>query len=165
MGEIVVDGCDACGGLWFDADELSRLAKAGRGQVAQAEEVFEPPLQTLRVELERHCPRCDVALYEFEFRHTPGVKLDACPKCKGIWVDDQELEALAQRPLPAAVAGTLAQRCAWVETVVEAALEGSREKFIQALALDGAVTNLATAAKLADDLLAAHAQFLPQFEN
>ena len=73
------------------------------------------------------------------------------------------MKALAQRPLPAGVAGTLAQRYAWVETVVEAALEGSREKFIQALALDGWVTNLDTAAKLADELLAAHATFLPQF--
>jgi alpha-galactosidase len=75
------------------------------------------------------------------------------------------MKALAQRPLPAGVAGTLAQRYAWVETVVEAALEGSRGKFIQALALDGWVTNLDTAGKLADELLAAHAKFLPQFGN
>ena len=54
-------------------------------------------------------------------------------------------------------------RLAWAETVVEAALEGSRAKFIQALVLDGAVNSLETATKLADELLAAQAVHLPQF--
>ena len=68
-----------------------------------------------------------------------------------------------QKPLPAALAGTLATRLQWVETIVEAALEGSRDKFIQALVLDGAVASLDAATCLADDLLAAQAQYLPQF--
>ena len=66
-------------------------------------------------------------------------------------------------PLPSALAGILAQRLAWVETCVEAALEGSREKFIQALVLDGAVESLEQAVKLADELLAAQADYLPWF--
>ena len=73
------------------------------------------------------------------------------------------IKAIAQRPLPSGIAGTLAIRFAWVETVVEAALEGSRDKFIQALILDGSVADLSTATNLADELLAAQAQFLPQF--
>jgi alpha-galactosidase/6-phospho-beta-glucosidase family protein len=48
----------------------------------------------------------------------------------------------------------------WVETVVEAALEGSREKFIQALVLDGAVSSLEMARALTDDLLAAQSEYL-----
>lgn len=74
------------------------------------------------------------------------------------------LRPLTQPPLPSGVVGTLATRFAWVETVVEAALEGSREKFIQALVLDGAVGSLEVATKLADELLKAHAQYLPQFK-
>jgi len=50
---------------------------------------------------------------------------------------------------------------AWVETCVEAALEGSREKFIQALVLDGAVKSVDQAVRLADELLAAQAEHLP----
>jgi alpha-galactosidase len=73
------------------------------------------------------------------------------------------LRALAQPPLSPGIAGTLATRFAWVETVVEAALEGSRRKFIQALVIDGAVDDLATATALADELLAAQADYLPQF--
>ncbi|HWQ13665.1 MAG TPA: hypothetical protein VNL77_12750 [Roseiflexaceae bacterium] len=75
--------------------------------------------------------------------------------------DAQGLRPIAQPPLPAALAGALATRYAWVETIVEAALEGSRAKFIQALVLDGYVTSLGQAAALADDLLAAHAEHLP----
>jgi alpha-galactosidase/6-phospho-beta-glucosidase family protein len=48
-----------------------------------------------------------------------------------------------------------------VETIVEAALEGSRTKFIQALVLDGYVTTYEMATALADDLLAAQAAHLP----
>lgn len=75
------------------------------------------------------------------------------------------LRPLVQPPLPPGIAGTLATRLAWVETVVDAALEGSRDKFIQALVLDGAVDSLATATALADDLLEAHAGYLPQFRK
>jgi alpha-galactosidase len=75
------------------------------------------------------------------------------------------VRALPQPPLPSALVGTLATRLMWVETVVEAALEGNRDKFIQALVLDGSVGSLAQAAALADDLLAAQAQWLPQFQT
>jgi alpha-galactosidase/6-phospho-beta-glucosidase family protein len=75
------------------------------------------------------------------------------------------LRPIVQPPLPAGIVGTLATRLAWVETVVEAALEGSRAKFIQALLLDGAVSSVEMAARLADELLAAQSEFLPQFKN
>jgi alpha-galactosidase len=75
--------------------------------------------------------------------------------------DGSGLRAIAQPPLPAALAGTLATRYQWVETIVEAALEGSRAKFTQALVIDGAVDSLESAASLAGDLLAAHAEHLP----
>ncbi len=77
--------------------------------------------------------------------------------------DASGLHPLVLPPLPVGIAGTLASRLAWVETTVEAALEGSRAKFIQALTLDGAVASLETAEQLADELLAVQADYLPQF--
>jgi len=73
------------------------------------------------------------------------------------------LRPLALPPLPSGIAGTLAGRLTWVETAVEAALEGSRDKFIQALVNDGSVDSLETAVALADELLKAQAAYLPQF--
>ena len=73
------------------------------------------------------------------------------------------LKAIVQPPLAPGLAGTLATRFQWVETVVEAALTGSRETFVQALLIDGAVDSVCMAYQLADDLLAAQKVYLPQF--
>jgi alpha-galactosidase len=94
----------------------------------------------------------------------PNLPQEAIVECPAI-AEGSGLRAISQPPLPAGIVGTLATRLAWVETVVEAALDGSRDKFIQALVLDGAVDSLETATSLADELLAAHAGFLPQFSG
>jgi len=79
--------------------------------------------------------------------------------------DGGGLRAIAQRPLSPGLAGTLATRFQWVETIVDAAREGSRRKFIQALVLDGAAGSLETATRLADELLAAQAVYLPPLRD
>ncbi len=89
----------------------------------------------------------------------PNLPLEAVLEAPAV-SDSRGLHPVQTPPLPAAVAGTLATRFQWVETTVEAALERSRDKFIQALILDGAVQSPDTAVALADDLLAAQAQYL-----
>lgn len=79
--------------------------------------------------------------------------------------ENGDLRALQQESLPAAIAGTLATRYQWVETIVEATLEGNREKFIQALVLDGYVDSFDMAKKLTDELLLAQSPYLPQFRQ
>ncbi len=92
----------------------------------------------------------------------PNLPMDAVVESPAI-ADRSGMHPIAQAPLPVGIVGTLATRLAWVETTVEAALQGSRGKFIQALVLDGAVESMKTAEKLADELLAAQAEYLPQF--
>jgi alpha-galactosidase len=70
------------------------------------------------------------------------------------------LQAVIQAPLSRGIAGTLATRMEWVETVVDAAVACDRRKFVQALVLDGALDSLAQGEKLADELLAAQAAHL-----
>ena len=77
--------------------------------------------------------------------------------------DGAGLRPIGQRPLSPGLVGALATRLAWVDTVVDAALEGSRDKVVQALVLDGSVSSLQMAEQLADDLLAVQADYLPQF--
>ena len=38
-----------------------------------------------------HCPKCGEKLEEISFH---GVNIDKCPSCKGIWLDEGELDAL-----------------------------------------------------------------------
>lgn len=92
----------------------------------------------------------------------PNLPTASIVECPAV-ADASGLRPILQAPLSPGIAGTLATRLQWVETVVEAALEGSRDKFVQALLIDGAVKSVSMAAQLANELLAAHERFLPQF--
>ena len=94
--------------------------------------------------------------------HVPNLSSTAIIESPAV-TKNGTLQALAQEPLSSAMAGTLATRYEWVETIVESALEGSRDKFIQALVLDGYVDSFDMATRLADDLLEVQALHLPQF--
>lgn len=93
----------------------------------------------------------------------PNLSKDAIIESPAI-TKNGSLHALQQAPLPSAIVGTLATRYQWVETIVESALEGDHDKFIQALVLDGYVESFDMATKLADELLAEQAAYLPQFK-
>jgi alpha-galactosidase/6-phospho-beta-glucosidase family protein len=51
------------------------------------------------------------------------------------------------------------------ELIVQAAIEGDRKLALQAMVNDPLVHDLKTARALLDDLLEAHAEFLPQFKQ
>jgi len=92
----------------------------------------------------------------------PNLPPDAVVECPAI-ATAAGLRAIQQPALPAGAAALLATRFGWVETVVEAALEASRPKFAQALLVDGAVTTVEEAERLAGDLLEAQRDHLPAF--
>ena len=73
------------------------------------------------------------------------------------------LAAVMAGPMPAVLASTLASRLQWIELVVEAALERNRDKFIQALFLDGSIDRIDTARRMADELLSANRRFIGTF--
>lgn len=64
---------------------------------------------------------------------------------------------------PETLAALLTKHIARIEVTVDAALKGDRALFVEALLLDGSVQDRITAEKLADELIAAHRQNLPQF--
>jgi alpha-galactosidase/6-phospho-beta-glucosidase family protein len=65
--------------------------------------------------------------------------------------------------LPPGVLNTVHPHAINQEMLVEAALTGDRKLALQALLCDPLVRDLKAASKLADELLAAHAELLPQF--
>jgi Zn-finger nucleic acid-binding protein len=90
VGDIEVDVCPACGGLWLDHGEIERL-----GRVDQA------PVDTLRKSLTggapaglsdttTSCPACPGTLREVKLG---PVRVDYCTKCKGIFLDKGELDS------------------------------------------------------------------------
>ena len=67
--------------------------------------------------------------------------------------------------LPLGVLSTLQPHVVNQELIVRASLEGDRKLALQAMANDPLVHDLKTARALLDDLLAAHAELLPQFRQ
>lgn len=106
LGGVIVDGCDGCGGVWFDHKELTALAQAQTAQLKALEDAFQanPLLKERKGQMS--CPTCRVGLVGFEFKHSPGIKLDGCPQCRGIWVDDSELRAIYNRIMGATTTTT-----------------------------------------------------------
>jgi uncharacterized protein len=97
FGSITLDGCTSCGGVWFDRDELRQLAQESGTGLLEAELAFQDAAGTTTTTGAMLCPRCSIGLYAFSFPHTPDVELDACRQCKGIWLDDGELQKIAMR--------------------------------------------------------------------
>jgi alpha-galactosidase/6-phospho-beta-glucosidase family protein len=67
--------------------------------------------------------------------------------------------------LPDGVLSTLQPHVTNQELIARAALHGDRRLALQALVNDPLVANLQTARQLLDDLLRAHAEYLPQFTS
>ena len=96
VGELLIEGCNGCGGVWFANSELNAIARTQASQLKALDELFTARYEP-RDEGRKNCPKCSVALFEFEFAHSPGIKLDGCPTCKGIWMDDGELQQMYNR--------------------------------------------------------------------
>lgn len=97
FGSVAVDGCTACGGVWFDYAELTKLARDPMTGLMEVERAFQSSVVGYETAGSMNCPRCNLHLYSFSFPHTPDVQLDACRQCKGVWVDDGELQQIAER--------------------------------------------------------------------
>ena len=93
---LELDSCPSCNGIWFDHDELR-----------QAKDLAEPHADWLDFEIwknrdhfraspgEVRCPRCEGALSVLSYGET-GVEMDVCPKCRGVWLDHAQLEAIVK---------------------------------------------------------------------
>lgn len=101
VGTVALDVCQGgCGGVWFDADELTHVndqhRKSGRGLQVTRDETI-----TVDDALPRHCPVCPrTRLVRRLFSLGTGVEMDCCPKCQGVWLDFGELETIQEETNP-----------------------------------------------------------------
>jgi alpha-galactosidase len=92
----------------------------------------------------------------------PNLPLDAIIETPAIATADG-LHPVPIGELPAAITAILLRRFAAAEATVEAAVTGNRKLMVEALILDGGVSDYTMARKLADELIHAQKQHLPQF--
>lgn len=96
IGPVTIEGCDACGGCWFDGDELKQVANLPGEPLEALEMEFAAGLSSMSGGGTGKCPRCMEPLEPKRLKQAKGVELDVCPMCSGVWLDEGELDALGQ---------------------------------------------------------------------
>ncbi len=79
-------------------------------------------------------------------------------------VDRGGLHPFALRDLPLPIVPTLAHKVASLDLIIEAALEGSRHKAVQAFLNDPHCTDIAVGTKVVNALIDAELEYLPRFQ-
>lgn len=100
-GDVTVDKCPSCGGIWLDSGELRTIQEtiendysATLNKIDLVARAYELARQKARPEIE--CPKCGGHLNPQEYTYCSQIMIDRCQKCGGIWLDRGELEALEQ---------------------------------------------------------------------
>ncbi|MGV3524915.1 MAG: zf-TFIIB domain-containing protein [Candidatus Sericytochromatia bacterium] len=111
---LELDGCSRCGGIWFDAGEVQKLAQinpqlalkqinlAPKSYVMQCHQCSQPMDRNAA-----HCPHCrwhnqldcPICQQPMSVKTVDGLKLDYCKPCKGVWFDNIELSTIWNRRL------------------------------------------------------------------
>jgi Zn-finger nucleic acid-binding protein len=93
-GDVEVDECSRCKGIWFDRDELRK-----------AKDLADPDLNWMDLEIWKHkdqfhiasnpikCPRCRIEMAAVNYGST-GVEVICCSKCEGTWLDGGVFERI-----------------------------------------------------------------------
>ena len=97
---VEFDICMDCRGIWVSGEQFRALAVkvAADGQVESSAKLSFEARKVLRPGEDhsvRICPKCTLAMREFNYAYDSNVFLDRCEKCKGIWLDPNEIIDIA----------------------------------------------------------------------
>lgn len=92
----------------------------------------------------------------------PGLPTDAAVEIPGV-ATARGLRPISVPDLSAPLAAILNRRLSSVYLAIEAAMTGNRDLAVEAVLADGAVTDVAAARSLMDDLIEIQRRFLPRF--
>ena len=108
-GSLTLDHCTRCGGMWFELGEVQQLAAERPDSLWSRIPVREDPhraqCHSCRAFLDRdalkcdacgaktrlECPACDTKMMQVRQN---ALTLDVCKRCRGVWFDHHELEAI-----------------------------------------------------------------------
>lgn len=100
-GDVVIDRCSSCGGIWLDSGELKTIQETMEHDYSEelkriniVARAFEMARQKARPEIQ--CPKCQAALNPKEYCYCSQILIDRCANCGGVWLDAGELQALEQ---------------------------------------------------------------------
>ena len=95
FARVEVDRCTICGGLWFDATELSRLRTATGSEVIdvgglKTGTAKERPASAME------CPKDSTPLVARADPDQEHIEYEQCPKCLGVFFDAGEFKDLKE---------------------------------------------------------------------
>jgi Zn-finger nucleic acid-binding protein len=101
LGNILMDECQSCHGIWLDRGAVERvIAASERPSVADALGIGRPASRTpgesadfARMYL--RCPECDTVMNRVNFARRSGIIIDSC-RGHGTWFDHRELPRVVE---------------------------------------------------------------------
>ncbi|MHC5182545.1 MAG: zf-TFIIB domain-containing protein [Planctomycetota bacterium] len=98
---VEFDICGECRGIWVSGEQFHKLAVlvASEGQVESSAKLTFKPRKALKPHPDnavRVCPECTLAMREFNYAYDSNIFLDRCERCKGIWLDPNEIIDIAK---------------------------------------------------------------------
>ena len=104
-GDVEIDMCNICAGIWLDKGELEAIQQLRENNYKQAH--TERHLMSSQIKNAYHlgtkpedrklnCPKCSQTLIQKEYGYASLILIDVCTNntCQGIWLDKGELQAL-----------------------------------------------------------------------
>ncbi|OGR42667.1 MAG: hypothetical protein A2X35_01575 [Elusimicrobia bacterium GWA2_61_42] len=85
LGNIPLEVCPGCSGIWFNKGELEALLKQSQGTGPADLDLINPKAEGLA------CPSCKTKMSHGGLVN-PLLLVDKCQSCGGIWLDPRELD-------------------------------------------------------------------------
>ncbi len=94
LGEVEIDECEKCKGIWFEEDELRKVKDSTDHDLKWIDfEIWKHKDQFTTKSKNLPCPKCNKALVAIEYADTK-TEIDYCPACKGTWLDKGEFKKI-----------------------------------------------------------------------
>ncbi len=96
VGDVLLDQCETCAGIWFDHGELEAVVGTTTASTLEDSKVEE------RSGL---CPRCAIEMVPVAASQDPTrpVLVDRCPSCMGLWLPRNRLQDIEGQRVPLSV--------------------------------------------------------------
>lgn len=87
---VQIHSCEKCKGIWLNKGELNTIVHPIEGDLeyCSTDHVKEGMISDYA------CPQCKKIMAKVNFISYSDIKLDYCRKCKGIWLEKGELDAI-----------------------------------------------------------------------